>query len=154
MSGNNKRAILPPVPAIELKELNFLVGNWYSEGETKPTKSSPGMMIKGTDVYEWILEGHFLVHRVDVMTGNEDVRVIEVISDGPAKKVFITRSVDNKGTFTTMKGKVKDGKMKISGNKMRSTLIVTNNDHMNANWEISKNGKWKVWMDMKFSRAK
>ena len=53
----------------ELEKLNRFVGKWRSEGEVVATSTSPSIQIKGTDIYEWFCEGHFMLHRVDVFIG-------------------------------------------------------------------------------------
>lgn len=145
-----------PKPSPELKHLNFLVGKWHSEGTVLPTSSSPEIKIKGTDIYEWVSGGFFLLHRVDVLMGDEKVQAIEIIGGYDAlSKTFPMRSFDNQGNFTTMQARVgQDGVMKITGEMMRSMLIADKDcNNMTAYWERSENGvTWMPWMDMKFSK--
>jgi len=37
--------------------------------------------ITGTDIYEWLPGGFFLLHRVDVVIGEQAVRAIELIGE-------------------------------------------------------------------------
>ena len=140
----------------ELQKLNPLVGKWMSEGEVRATGTTPAMKIKGTDIYEWVCEGKFLLHRVDVMMGEEKVEVIEMIGYDADAKNYPMRSFDNQGNFNTMHFTVDEkGVWKITGDLMRSTLTINKDgSHMNAHWEQSEDGStWKPWMEMKFTKA-
>jgi hypothetical protein len=55
--------------------------------------------ITGTDIYEWLPGGFFLVHHVDVMIGEQPVQALELIGEyGPATDAFLARAYDNLAT--------------------------------------------------------
>lgn len=142
-------------PGNKLKHLSFLVGKWHTEGEILKTPSSPFSPIKGMDTYEWINDGFFLLHRVDVFMGDTRTEVIEIIGYDSNKKSYFMQSFDNKGELATMYATLeKSGVFKIVDNKMRSTLSVNKNgNHMMAKWERSEDGKkWIPWMDVKLTK--
>ena len=143
-----------PVP--ELKHLDFLVGKWQTSGTIKATTDNPAQEIKGTDSYEWALDGHFLLHQVEVLMGEEKTLTIELIgSYDAANKTYAMRSFDNQGNFATMQASIeREGVMKITGDKMRSTLSASKDgQQMQAHWERSEDGTtWVPWMDMQFSK--
>ena len=56
------------------------------------------MPVEGTDVYEWLPGGFFLVHHVDVVVGDQPVQAIEIIG----------RAYDNLGNVTAMRARVDD----------------------------------------------
>ena len=64
-----------------------IIGNWKSSGEVLQPGVDP-MLINGTDTYEWVLADFFILHRVNVMMGKEQVEVIELIG-GEMKTVFL-----------------------------------------------------------------
>ncbi|GAB3477021.1 DUF1579 family protein [Amycolatopsis cihanbeyliensis] len=66
-------------PGSELRRLEAVVGRWRSKGRTVPTETEPSIEISGTDTYEWLDGGFFLVHHVDVRLGGERYRAIELI---------------------------------------------------------------------------
>jgi hypothetical protein len=58
-------------------------------------------------VYQWLAGGFFLVHHVDVMIGQRQVRALELIGEyDPATDSFTARAYDNLGDVTTMQARV------------------------------------------------
>ena len=55
-----------------------LVGRWRSEG---PVVGEVPVPITGTDIYEWLPGGFFLLHHVDVVIGEQAVPAIELIGE-------------------------------------------------------------------------
>lgn len=47
-------------------ELNKFVGIWNTDALIPSTDHNPEIKIQGTDRYEWILDGVFLLHTADV----------------------------------------------------------------------------------------
>jgi Protein of unknown function (DUF1579) len=146
-----------PTPAPETRRLEALVGRWHSEGRTVPAPSEPAITITGTDTYQWMTGGFFLVHRVDVQMGGNKVEVIEMI--GPydhSDRSYPMRSFDNQGNFVTMTARVRDdGVWTFTGASERATLTIGDDGTtMTARWERSDDGStWRHWMDMTFTKA-
>jgi uncharacterized protein DUF1579 len=157
-----------PSPGPELRRLGALVGRWRSEGHVV---GDPPMPITGTDIYEWLPGGFFLVHHVDVVVGEQKVQAIEIIGEyDPATDSFTGRAYDNQGNITIMRAKVDDqGVWTFTGggdiapaaqpssadaSAVRSTLTVSpDRSSMAAKWERSDDGStWLPWMDMTFTR--
>jgi Protein of unknown function (DUF1579) len=91
-------------PGPEIQRLGALVGQWRSEGHIVGEVPVP---ITGTDIYEWLPGGFFLVHHVDVVIGEQTVQAIEVIGEyDPATGSFTVRSYDNQGNVTIMRASV------------------------------------------------
>jgi hypothetical protein len=156
-SGDLQPPDRPATPDPETRRLEVLVGRWNSEGRTVPGPSDPAITITGTDTYEWLAGGFFLVHRVDVQVGGEQVVVIELI--GPydaADRSYPMRSFDSQGNFATMTARVRDdGVWTFTGASERATLTIGDDGTtMTAKWERSDDGSsWRHWMDMWFTRA-
>jgi hypothetical protein len=157
----------PPGP--ETRRLGALVGRWRSEGHIVGDAPVP---ITGTDVYEWLPGGFFLVHHVDVVVGDQKVQAIEIIGGyDPASDSFSARAYDNLGNITIMRARVDDqGVWTFTGggdiapvaqpvsadasDVVRSTLTVSpDRSSMTARWERSDDGSvWQPWMQMLFTR--
>jgi Protein of unknown function (DUF1579) len=158
-----------PTPSSEIQRLGALVGRWRSEGHIVGDAPLP---ITGTDIYEWLPGGFFLVHHVDVMVGEQKVQAIEIIGEyDPATDSFTGRAYDNHGNITVMRARVDDqGVWTFTGGgdvapvaqpssadateAVRSTLTVSaDSSSMTAKWERSDDGfTWQPWMDMTFTR--
>jgi len=167
-----------PLPPVTDKEksmpephsrLGALVGRWRSEGHIV---GDPAVPITGTDTYEWLAGGFFLVHQVDVVVGDQPVQAIEIIGEhDPGTDSFTARAFDNEGHVTVMRARVdEDGVWRFTGGAdvaaaaqptaadprgaVRSTLTVSaDGTGMTARWERSDDGAtWQPWMDMTFTR--
>jgi Protein of unknown function (DUF1579) len=158
-----------PAPSPEIQRLGALVGRWRTEGRIVGDAAVP---IAGTDIYEWLPGGFFLVHHVDVVVGEQRVRAIELIGEhDPATDSFTARAYDNLGSVTVMHAKVDDQGVWTftggddvapvaqpssaeAGGAVRATLTVSaDRSGMTARWERSDDGsRWQPWMDVTFAR--
>lgn len=158
-----------PTPGAEIQRLGALVGRWRSEGHVI---GDPPMPVTGTDIYEWLPGGFFLVHHVDVFVGDQPVQALEIIGEyDPATDSFTARAYDNEGAVTVMRASVDDdGVWTFTGGAdvaqaaqpgsanpeggVRSTLTVSpDGTSMTARWERTDDGTtWQPWMDMSFTR--
>jgi hypothetical protein len=168
-SSDTRQQNSAPDPGPETQRLGTLVGRWRSEGYVV---ADPPVPITGTDIYEWLPGGFFLVHHVDVVVGEQKVQGIEIIGEyDPATDSFTGRAYDNRGNITIMRAKVDDqGVWTFTGGgeiapaaqpspddasgAVRSTLTVSpDRSNMTAKWERSDDGStWQPWMDMTFTR--
>lgn len=143
-------------------------GRWRSEGHIVGEVPIP---ITGSDIYEWLPGGFFLVHHVDVMIGDQRVQAIELIEYDPTTDEFTARAYDNQGEITILHARVDEhgvwtfigggdvaavarpSTAEASG-AVRSTLRVSpDRGSMTAKWERSDDGAtWQDWMDMTFTR--
>jgi hypothetical protein len=160
---------MPDDRADEQRErLRSIVGDWATAGHVV---GDPPVPVTGSDVYEVLPGGYFLVHHVDVIVGSQEVRAIEIIGEpGSREGAFLARSFDNEGNTELMELIVDDeGVFHFSGGpeiapaaqpanasttRVRSTLTVApDGNSMHALWERSEDGvSWSTWMDMAFTR--
>jgi hypothetical protein len=151
------------------ERLSAIVGRWNTSGHVI---GDPQVPVQGMDAYELLPGGHFLVHHVDVIVGEQTVRAIEIIGEPDLESdAFLARSFDIEGNFETMKLRIDDdGVFHFSGGadiapaaqpghaptaRVRSTLTVSDDRaSMKAFWERSEDGTtWHPWMDMMFIRS-
>ena len=158
-----------PAPGPETRRLGALVGRWRSEGYIVGDARLP---ITGTDVYEWLPGGFFLVHHVDVVIGDQKVQAIEIIGEyDPATDSFTARAYDNLGNVTIMRARVDDrGRVDVHRRRGRragrATLLRRRRRRraLDADGERGPeqhDGKvaaqrrrsvWRPWMNMLFTR--
>ena len=156
-------------PSPEIQRLGALAGRWRTEGHIVGEVPVP---ITGTDIYEWLAGGFFLVHHVDVVIGEQAVQAIELIGEyDPTTGSFTARSYDNQGNITIMRTRVDEhGVWTFTGGgdvaavarpssagasgTVRSTLTVSpDGSSMTARWERCDDGAdWQPWMDLTFTR--
>ena len=147
-----------------------IVGDWATSGHVV---GDPPVPVSGTDVYEVLPGGYFLVHHVDVTVGSQAVRAIEIVGEPSSEEgAFLARSYDNQGNAEVMELNVDDeGVFHFVGGpeiapaahpanastaRVRSTLTVASDgDSMTAFWERSEDGvSWQSWMNMTFTRRR
>lgn len=152
----------------EHERLWGIAGEWATDGHVV---GDPPVPVKGTDIYEVLAGGYFLVHHVDVTVGDQVVRAIEVIGEQVSEGGgFLARSFDDRGNAEVMRVTVDDeGVFHFTGGpeiaaaaqpadattaRVRSTLrVAPDRESMTALWERSEDGhRWEPWMDMRFAR--
>jgi Protein of unknown function (DUF1579) len=158
-----------PTPSPQTQRLGALVGRWRSEGHIV---GDPPVPITGTDSYEWLPGGFFLLHHVDVKIGEQQVQALELIGEyDPATDSYTGRAYDNLGNITLMRAEVDEqGVWAFTGggdvapvaqpdaadtsSAVRSTLTISpDQSGMTARWERSDDGaSWQPWMNMTFTR--
>ena len=150
-------------------KLSAIAGRWNTSGYVI---GDPRLPVEGTDIYEVLAGGYFLVHHVDVTVGGQEVRAIEVIGEpDPDSDGYLARSFDSDGNFEVMKLWIDDdGTFHFAGGgdiaptaqpgdaptaRVRSTLTVSQDRaSMKAFWERSEDGvDWEPWMDITFTRS-
>jgi hypothetical protein len=155
--------------AIRGQKLAAIAGRWNTSGYVI---GDPRLPVKGMDIYDVLPGGHFLVHHVDVVVGEQKVRAIEIIGEpDPESDAYLARSFDSEGNFEVMRLWIEDdGAFHFSGGgdvasaaqpgdaptaRVRSTLTVSEDRaSMKAFWERSEDGvEWKPWMDITFTRT-
>lgn len=158
-----------PKPDKSHERLWAIAGRWKTSGHVI---AEPPIPVVGTDVYEILDGGRFLVHHVDVTVGDDPVRAIEIIGEPePATGGYLARSFDSDGNTELMRLTIDDdGVFHFAGGpevapaaqrgddavaRVRSTLTVApDGSSMTALWERSEEGdSWKPWMDMAFTRV-
>src|SRR5687768_5738743 len=89
---------------IEYDRINKFVGRWNTEGRILPTATSPEIKISGTDSYEWLPGEFFLLHKVNVLVGDDKNQTLEIIGFDSAKNQYTMQHYDNKGNSGFMTG--------------------------------------------------
>lgn len=144
-----------------------VLGRWRTSGYVVGDPETP---VTGTDIYELLPGGHFVVHHVDVHVGTTPVRAIEILGEPADNARFWARSFDNTGATELMLLQLRDdGSWRFTGGPhiaqaaqlgdqgpatggVRSTLVFQpDGRQMRALWERSGDGvTWTDWMHMTF----
>lgn len=145
-----------------------IAGRWRTSGHVI---GEPTIPVVGSDIYDVLPGGHFLVHHVDVTVGDQPVRAIEIIGEPDGSGGYLARSFDSEGDAEVMHVTIDDdGVLSFAGGgdiapaaqptnaqtaRVRSTLrIAEDRQSMTALWERSDDGTtWQRWMDITFQRS-
>lgn len=138
-----------------MRPFDGIIGRWKTSGTVLDEHGRAVAPIDGTDEYEWMPGGMWVIHRVDVMMGDDHVHALELIGEHDTETdTYAMRAFDGSGEFGTMTAQLNaDGTWTFLGVGMRSTLRVSeDNSSMTARWEQQdESGKWIHWMDMEFA---
>lgn len=140
----------------KLKSLQSIIGSWFTEGEVIDSNGKE-TRIKGIDTYEWALGKAFIIHKVDVVIGEENIESVEIISEPEdGTNSFKMLSSDLRGEQTEMNLHViSENVFEILGDKMKAELnILKEGKSMKAQWYRSDdNQSWQPWMTMRFTKC-
>lgn len=143
------------VAAYTMRPFGSVIGRWRTSGTVFDEHGQEVTTIAGTDEYEWMPGGMWVIHRVDVMIGDNHVQALELIGDHDTETdTYAMRAFDGSGTFGTMTARLNaDGTWTFLGEGMRSILRTSKDrSSMTARWERQdESGHWIHWMDMGFA---
>lgn len=127
---------------IENTDFNKLIGKWKTEGRVLTTGNNSEMKIKGTDTYEIILDGFFILHKADVLMGNENSQTYELIGLDNNDQRAIFEHYNNQGSSGRMTGHLKNGnlQLKVTGFDLKVSSGTTTNNLMG----LGKNSLTKI----------
>lgn len=136
------------------EQLSPFVGIWRTSGQIHDIDTKPVISVSGTDIYEWLPGECFLLHRVDVIIGDNKVYNTEIIGwDYDTGKYFM-HAYDALGIFSTMQAIVKGNEWVFEGptekfvggfNKNKSVFLGV--------WYTREKGaEWRLWMDIKLEK--
>ena len=122
---------------MKIKSSGFkrLIGVWKTSGKVMTEKGV--VELSGTDSYELVLEGNYILHRANVTMGNEKSETIEMISLESSTGTANMQYFNSKGESGSMEGEINDNDFTIEGNGLKFGGSINDN-----NSEIT--GKWFV----------
>lgn len=155
MAESNSTPQQSPKPDPALKGLNVFVGKWETQGQIKESPYGPAGKLIGTDTYEWLAGGFFLVHRVNVRMGDQKNESIEIIGYDALAKIYSMHSFDSQGNSILMQADVRGDTWTFTGESMRFTGVFGNDGKsISGKWEyLGEDSGWHHWMDVKLTKA-
>jgi hypothetical protein len=135
--------------------LQPLIGTWQTRGEMLAEDGVTVVArIEGTDIYEWL--GPFVVHRVDVVIGDQRTRALEIFEPyDEARGVFPTRAYDEQGGIETSTATVDElGVWTFRAGAAHATLrVAADGAALQANWVTpGDDGHPRPWMALRLTR--
>lgn len=77
--------------------LEAFIGKWRTSGEVVATATTSPIEIKGHDTYQWLAGGFFVIHKVDVLMGNDHEESLEIIGYDKVTDTYPMHFFDNRG---------------------------------------------------------
>ncbi|MDF3026026.1 MAG: hypothetical protein K0S23_333 [Fluviicola sp.] len=140
--------------SLEYEQLNRFVGKWKTTGKIPASGASPEINVSGSDTYEWLPGGFFLLHKVDVLLGDDKNETLEIIGFDKQRDLYTMQHYDNKGNSGFMTADYKDGVWTFLGDNLRFKGGFKKNDtEFSGVWEQSSDGKdWTHFMEIRLTK--
>lgn len=150
--------------AAELQQLERFLGTWTVRGRQLAGPVGPAADIAGTESYEWLQGGQFLVHRFDARLGDDAAACIEITGYDPPSGAYPTHTYYNDGRSNDWQGRFDErGRWILTGEwpmpdgraTVRCTMEFTDGGATRtARWESSKDGaRWEPFWEVRATRA-
>jgi hypothetical protein len=149
VTAMSAHAQMGPTPAVELKKLDFMAGNWTTEGTMNPGPGMPGGKFTSMAVAEWMEGNFFLVEHSDLdMTGMGKMKELAVLGYDPDRKVYTYHAFNSMGEAESATGTVdgdtwtwnSDEHMGGMTMKGRFTMKVLSPTSYTMKFELSQDG--------------
>ena len=95
-----------PKPAPELSKLDYLAGDWVTDGDLKPSPMGPGGKMSSTDHVQWMDGKFFLVMHSKFKGAMGDGTAMAVMGYDPEKKVYTYNEYNSMGQVNHSEGTV------------------------------------------------
>jgi hypothetical protein len=129
-----------------------LIGVWTTTGSMEAGQET--LTIKGTDTYELILDGNFILHKADVKIGNERSETLEIIKADNSFDRAIMQYFNAKGEEGKMLGSIINNEFKIEGTGLKFNGTINNeNTEISGKWYIqTQKEKWTAFIDLRLEK--
>jgi len=150
-----------PKPAPEVSKLDYLAGDWISEGDMKPGPMGPGGKITSTDQVKWMEGKFFIVMDSKFKGAMGDGTALAVMGFDPDKKVYTYNEFNSMGQVNHSEGTItgdtwnwtSDENMGGQTFKGRYTMKVLSPTAYSFKYEVSQDGtSWTTVMDGKSTK--
>jgi len=137
-------------------QLSKFVGHWNTEGKIPATNTTPEIKISGTDIYEWLSGKFFLLHKADVLIGNEKSETLEIIGFDKQNGKYTMQHYDNNGNSGFMTATYEKGIWTFLGENLKFTGGFKKEDNeFSGIWQqLADGNNWTHFMDIKLTRLK
>ncbi|MEJ8843896.1 hypothetical protein WG954_16005 [Lacibacter sp. H375] len=137
---------------IESSNFKRLVGIWNTEGTI--LSGLENSTLHGTDSYEFILDGTCMLHKADVMMGNEKSETFEIITLDDSVEQIKMQYYNSKGESGIMKGSLINNDFKIEGDKLKFVgMLNSDNSLLAGKWYLqSAENVWTEFIELQLTK--
>ncbi len=139
---------------ITASNFSRLIGIWKTTGEVKSDQGN--QPLTGTDSYEWMLDGHYILHKAAVMMGDEKSETLEIIQLDNFPDKAKMQYFNNKGEEGVMISSLIVNEFRIEGEGLKfEGTISEDNTKIKGKWSMqAKDGTWNAFIDLKLEKEK
>ncbi|MEO5684072.1 MAG: hypothetical protein ABIQ88_15625 [Chitinophagaceae bacterium] len=133
---------------IETSNFKRLIGVWKTEGTITTEKEN--LKLTGTDSYEFILDGNYILHKAAVKMGSENSGTFEIIELDNAADSAKMQYFNSKGESGCMVSTLVKNDFVIQGDKIKfEGSINDNNTKISGHWYLQKEiDTWTGFIDL------
>ncbi len=146
---------LPLTPSAEHQLLNVFVGKWhleglsYGSGQSKENPYDSSVRWVGSETYEWLPGGFFLVSHFNAQIGDAAINGMEMIGYDAANQTYPSQLFDNYGRILSGQRSICDGVWSYTGTEYRTTYVFRNDGQtMTTHWDCLHGDDWLVLADL------
>jgi hypothetical protein len=139
---------------IDQSNFKRLIGIWNTTGDIKSGEGK--LKLIGTDSYEFMLDGNYILHKADVQMGNERNETLEIIQLDNSPDKAKMQYFNSKGEDGIMISSIVNNEFKIEGNGlMFNGVINAENTKITGKWYVqAENDKWADFIDLTLEKQK
>jgi len=138
---------LTKFPSEHHSRLNILAGAWDTSITMIEADGTEGGTSQASDIYAWMPNGHFLVHDVDAMMGDQHVQSTEIFGVDRASGEFFSRSYDPDGSTNDFVSKIEGLDYTITGKVQRFTGHFGDDGRMlQGEWRQLQGDDWRPFV--------
>jgi hypothetical protein len=150
-----------PKPAPEVSKLDYLAGDWITDGDLKPSPMGPGGKMSSNDHVQWMDGKFFVVMHSKFKGAMGDGTAMAVMGYDPEKKVYTYNEYNSMGQVNHSEGTITGDTWNWTSNenmggqtfKGRYTMNVLSPTAYTFKYELSKDGtEWTTVMDGKATK--
>lgn len=137
---------------IETSNFKRLIGSWKTSGQI--SSENQILNLSGTDTYELILDRNYILHKADVIMGNEKSETFEIISLTNTTDKAKMQYFNSKGESGLMTSEIINNDFQINGDGIKfSGTINDENSEVIGNWFLQADGKsWTEFISLKLEK--
>lgn len=139
---------------IENSDFKRLIGKWNTEGRILTNQNDSESKIIGTDSYEFILNGNFILHKANVLMGNTKSETYEIIALENSNEKIKMQYFNSDGENGIMVGFLKENDFRIESENLKFKGTISNdNTLITGIWQqLSEENNWLDFLEMKLSK--
>ena len=131
-----------------------LIGIWKTEGTI--LNGTDPLRLTGTDSYEFILDGNYILHKADVLMGNQKSQTYEIISLGSSPEKAIMHYYNSEGESGVMAAFLQGAVFRMEGDKIKfEGTIDVQNTKVAGKWSVQgESEQWTDFIDLTLTKQR
>ncbi len=142
------------MPKIAATHFRRLLGVWKTSGQIQSDKQT--LTLSGTDSYELILHGNYILHKADVRMGDEKSETYEILAIDSSSGKAEMRFFNSSGESGVMTAQIVDDEFRIDGDRLKFAGKINDGDtEIVGKWfRQSDDTSWSEFIELRLEKQK